>query len=227
MLEARLTKHFQLFRGNRATKISATAYDAFASPNLPPLATITATGVHVRWDLINRLDPSRTFSPPLTLNLGSAHVAFVRIFPGITPLLLRTILDARTNTRGLVLESFGAGNIPNTPGPNGEPGLVDVLAEAVKRGVVVVNITQCLNGNVSPLYAPAVRLAEAGVLLGYDMTGEAALTKLSYLLATKGESNKEVKRLMAVSLRGELTRGKEVWFGKGHPPSGVGARSRL
>jgi len=126
-----------------------------------------------------------------------------------------------------VLESFGAGNIPNTPGPNGEPGLVDVLAEAVKRGVVVVNITQCLNGNVSPLYAPAVRLAEAGVLLGYDMTGEAALTKLSYLLATKGESNKEVKRLMAVSLRGELTRGKEVWFGKGHPPSGVGARSRL
>jgi len=219
----------QLFRGNRATKVSATAYDAFASPNLPPLATITATGVHVRWDLINRLDPSRTFHPPLTLDLHTAHVAFVRIFPGITPSLIRTILAESTHTRGLVLESFGAGNIPNTPGAHGdsEAGLVDVLAEAVQRGVVVVNITQCLNGNVSPLYAPAVKLAEAGVLLGYDMTGEAALTKLSYLLATKGASPREVKRLMAVSLRGELTAGKEVWFGKGHPPSGVGARSRL
>lgn len=203
-------KPIQLFRGNRSTKISATSYDAFASPNLPPLATITATGVHVRWDLILPLDPSRTFR--LQQHFHTAHVAYVRVFPGITPDLVRTILSHQP-TRGLVLETFGAGNIPHGP----DNGLLKVLAEAVARGIVVVNITQCLSGNVSPLYKPAREMADVGVLLGYDLTAEAALTKLSCLLGREGSGEEgmgmeEVKRLMGVSLRGELTRGGEVWF---------------
>lgn len=207
----------QLFRGNRSTKISATSYDAFASPNLPPLATITSTGAHVRWDLILPFDPSRTFR--VQQHMHTASVAYVRVFPGITPHLLRTILSHQP-TRGLVLETFGAGNIPHGP----ENGLLGVLAEAVSRGVVVVNITQCLSGNVSPLYKPARELEDAGVLCGYDLTAEAALTKLSCLLGREGSGEggigrEEVKRLMGIALRGELTRGSGVWFER---PIGVG-----
>ena len=207
--EVLLYFNYKLLRGNRATKVSATEYDAFASPNLPPLATITSTGVHVRWDLVRQADPARTFC--LQRDFHTAHVAYVRVFPGITSDLVDMIVRARP-TRGLVLESFGAGNIPS--GPDGR--LLQVLADAVARGIVIVNVTQCLNGNVSPLYAPAKAMDAAGVLLGYDMTSEAALTKLSYLLAVPGGTREEIKRLMGIDMRGEMTRTEETWFG--HPP---------
>lgn len=103
--------------------------------------------------------------------------------------------------RGLVLETFGAGNAPS----GHDNALVKVVAEAISRGVVIVNVTQCLTGSVSPIYAPGMVLGRAGVVAGSDMTSEAALTKLAYLLARPGANSWSVAREMAVSLRGEMT----------------------
>ena len=102
--------------------------------------------------------------------------------------------------KGLVLETFGSGNAPG--GPDG--ALTKVLASAIKRGIIIINITQCMTGTVSPLYEPAMLLKRAGVIPGHDMTSEAALAKLSYLLAMPGLSPEDVIQKMSVSLRGEL-----------------------
>lgn len=98
-------------------------------------------------------------------SLSTAHVACLRIFPGILPEMVRGVLRLK-DLKGLVLETFGAGNAPE----DGE--LIGVLEEGVKRGVVIVNVTQCQVGTVSPLYASATALAKAGVVFGLDMTSE-------------------------------------------------------
>ncbi|GAB7359884.1 hypothetical protein MBLNU230_g7412t1 [Neophaeotheca triangularis] len=189
--------NYKLFRGNRATKVSATEFAAFASPNCPPLAVITATGTNIAWDLIRRPTPKPL---SLQLDLDIAHVACLRIFPGIKPEMVDAVLRVR-DLRGLILETFGAGNAPGGT----DNALTRVLTDAVTRDNVIVNVTQCLSGTVSPTYAPATVLGRAGVVFGHDMTTEAALTKLSYLMAVPGLSTKEISRQMSVSLRGELT----------------------
>lgn len=98
-------------------------------------------------------------------SLSTAHVACLRIFPGILPEMVRGVLRLK-DLKGLVLETFGAGNAPE------DDELIGVLEEGVQRGVVIVNITQCQVGTVSPLYASATALAKAGVVFGLDMTSE-------------------------------------------------------
>lgn len=190
--------HHALYRGNRCTKISASSFSAFASPNLPPLATISATGTEVNWSLIRRPTSIAKFS--IQTNLDTAHVACLRIFPGIKPEMLDSVLHV-PNLRGLILETFGAGNAPS-----GEDGsLTTVISSAIARGIVIVNVSQCQSGFVSPLYAPAGALGRAGVIFGHDLTTEAALTKLSYLLALPGLSYDQIAEMMQKSLRGEMT----------------------
>lgn len=198
----------KLFRGNRTTKVSASAFDAFASPNLPPLATITAMDTNVKWDLVTRPTALQPFE--LQTNLDTAHVACLRIFPGITPAMVEAVLKTE-DLRGLVLETFGAGNAPSGK----DNALVNVVAEAVNRGIVIVNITQCLTGSVSAVYAPGMVLSRAGVVAGNDMTSEAALTKLAYLLARPGATSYSVARDMAISLRGEMSPNNATVFA--HP----------
>lgn len=116
--------------------------------------------------------------------------------------------------KGLVLETFGAGNTPG--GADG--AMTHILADAVKRGIVIVNVTQCLSGSVSPIYAPGASLGKAGVVFGQDLTSEAALTKLAYLLALPNSTPEWVARSMSISIRGELTEVTRTHFE--HPKIG-------
>ncbi|PQE33086.1 hypothetical protein CJF32_00007670 [Rutstroemia sp. NJR-2017a WRK4] len=200
--------HHNLYRGNRTTKVSATSFDAFASPNCQPLAKVSALGAEVNWDLVRRPRSIAKFS--VQTNLDTAHVACLRIFPGIKPEMIDGVLRI-PNLRGLILETFGAGNAPS-----GEDGsLISVIKAAVARGIIIVNVSQCQSGSVSPLYAPATILGRAGVVFGHDLTTEAALTKLSFLLALPGLQYEDITMQMQCSLRGEMTEDHSTAFA--HP----------
>ncbi|CAI7613271.1 hypothetical protein N7533_010000 [Penicillium manginii] len=188
----------KLFRGNRTTKVAASDFAAFNAPNLPPLAVTTSMRTNVDWDMVHRPTSLEHFS--IQTNLDTAHVACLRIFPGIKPEMVDAVLRL-DGLRGLVLETFGAGNAPSGQ----DNAMINVLASAIKRGIVIVNITQCLTGSVSPVYATGMSLSRAGVVAGLDMTTEGALTKLAYLLALPDSSPETVTKYMSISLRGELT----------------------
>lgn len=209
----------KLFRGNRTTKVAADAFDAFASPNMPPLAEVNSQGTKVSWNNVHRSTQLNPFS--IHTRLDTKHVACLRIFPGIKVEMVAAVLQVE-GLKGLILETFGAGNTPGGP----DSALTKALAEAIKRGIVIINVTQCLSGSVSPLYAPGTLLGRVGVVFGLDMTTEAALTKLSYLLSLPDLTPKEVADQMSISLRGELSEAGQTLF---HHPGGdlTPARTRL
>ena len=186
----------RLLRGCRATKVNAVGFDAFGSPNFPTLADV---GV----DIIVKRELLRPMPMPGTAvqvrEIRGPIVGALRLFPGISGRLIHNI--TQPPLRGLVLEAYGAGN-----GPARDTAFMAALREATReRDVVVVVCTQCLTGNVDlDKYATGAALAEVGVISGYDLTAEAALTKLSYLLNVC-DSTAEVKRRMGENLRGELT----------------------
>jgi L-asparaginase len=185
----------KLLRGCRSVKVSADSLDAFASPNLPALGTV-GVDIHIEWE---RVLPAPLVGTQLTIqHLKQSYVGALRLFPGISARVLHNILQPPL--QGLVMEAYGVGN-----GPDRDAALLDVLSQATQRGVVILDCTQCLQGSVDlDDYATGAALKEAGVISGYDMTSEAALTKLYYLFST-GLSPDEVKEKVRESLRGELT----------------------
>ena len=132
--------NYNLFRGNRVTKVSASDFAAFASPNFPPLANITSSKTNVNWELIYRPTHIKPFS--IRTSRGIGHVACLRIFPGIRPEMVDAVLKVE-GLKGLILETFGAGNAPG--GSDG--ALIKVVAQAIKRGIIIVNVTQCRFSN--------------------------------------------------------------------------------
>jgi L-asparaginase len=183
----------KLLRGCRATKVSADSFAAFDSPNFPPLGTV-GIDIEVNWDLVRKPRGTRLAVHELQHPVVSA----LRLFPGISPELVRNVL--RPPLQGLVLEAYGVGN-----GPDQNSEFVGALTDATERGVVIVDCTQCLEGTVDLAeYAAGSALAQAGVISGFDMTAEAALAKLYYLFS-RGFAAERVKRELQRDLRGEMT----------------------
>lgn len=182
-----------LWRGNRASKYSADNFNAFHSSNFPRLAKI-GLGITFRTDVLLRPAPGSH----LTVHYGmDQNVAYLNLFPGITEKMVRYILAA-PGLKGLVMKTFGAGNAPT------DGWFLDAVRDAVEKGLVIVNITQCGNGKVDPhRYRTGNMLYSAGVVSGHDLTSEAAITKLMFLFG-QGHTPEEVKKLMETPLEGEM-----------------------
>ncbi len=188
----------RLLRGCRAVKVNADGFDAFDSPRFPPLAYI---GIEIELNrrVLQPVPVGRNGGVRLQAIAETAVVGALRLFPGISASILENMLQPPL--RGLILETYGSGNAPTN-----DQRFLDVLAQATAAGIVIVDCTQCLRGTVDlTKYATGSALAQAGVISGYDMTAEAALTKLAWLLSQDLPVT-EVKRLMQTDLRGELTR---------------------
>ncbi len=183
----------QLFRGNRATKADADGFNAFASPNLPPLLE---AGIHIKL-LAGKLSKSAEALPLQVAEITPQPISVVTLYPGITTDVISNMLAAPV--RALIIKSFGVGNAPQ------RPELLKVLENASNSGQVLVNCTQCFKGKVNmDGYATGNALRRAGVISGFDMTLEASLTKLHYLLS-KPLSPEQIRNQMQQDLRGELT----------------------
>jgi L-asparaginase len=182
----------QLFRGNRSTKVHADGFHAFDSPNFPPLLD---AGIQIKW---NAGTPAEPTSKPLQLHsIKPQPVGVVTLYPGISVDVIGNIL--RQPVRALILLTYGVGNAPQNA------AMLNLLTEASARGVVIINLSQCLRGKVNmDGYATGNALADAGVLSGYDMTTEAALTKLHFLLS-QDLSPEAIRQQMQANIRGELT----------------------
>ena len=182
-----------LWRGNRATKMSADNFNAFKSNNYPPLAKI-GLGIHFNPDALMSHEAMR----PLQLRCKmDTAVMFLDLHPGITESTLRHQL-ATPGIKGIVMKTFGAGNSPTAP------WFIGSIREAVERGVVILNVTQCVNGAVLNRYVGSDRLEAVGVVSGGDITSEAAITKLMYLFGL-GLGPKEVTQYLRCALAGEVT----------------------
>lgn len=184
----------KLLRGCRTVKVNAQGFDAFDSPNFPPLGTV-GIDIQVERHLIRPAPKHVLRAPPKELN---ATVASLRLFPGISTEFLQNVL--KPPLQGLVLEAYGTGNAPNQ-----DQEFLDVIAQATVRGVVIVNCTQCLRGAVKlSAYATGAALLDAGVVSGADMTPIAALTKLHYLIGS-GLPVEQIREQVQQDLYGELT----------------------
>uniref|UniRef100_A0A1B0EST4 asparaginase n=1 Tax=Glossina morsitans morsitans TaxID=37546 RepID=A0A1B0EST4_GLOMM len=184
----------KLMRGNRTVKVSSNSLDAFDSPNVPPLAHI-GINVDVDYRLIFRPCKVSRFTVHSDLD---ENVGILRIFPSISTSTVKAFLAPPM--KGVVLQSFGSGNVPAN-----REDLLQELKGAADRGVIIINCTQCPNGSVAEIYQTGQVLVDMGVLPGFDMTPEAALTKLSYVLGKKEWSLDIKKQMMQSNLRGELT----------------------
>ncbi|WP_380177905.1 asparaginase [Kalamiella sp. sgz302252] len=182
----------QLYRGNRTTKAHADGFNAFASPNLAPLLE---AGIHIR--RLNTPPAPNGQGELVVRSITPQPVGVVTIYPGISADVVSNFL--LQPVKALILRSYGVGNAPQNP------AFLKELKAASDRGIVVVNLTQCMSGKVNMGgYATGNALALAGVVSGYDMTVEATLTKLHFLLS-QNLSSDEVRQKMQVNLRGELT----------------------
>ncbi|MDD3491009.1 MAG: asparaginase [Paludibacter sp.] len=185
-----------LFRGNRTTKKNAEHFNAFNSYNYPALAK---AGVHIKYFRTYIHYPAAGSALKVRTRVDR-NVAILKLFPGITPHTVNAILNI-PDLRAVVLETFGAGNAPR------QLWFYDALKKATDKGILIVNKSQCGTGTVEMgRYETSLNLMSAGVMSGYDITTEAIVTKLMYLLG-ECANLQEVKRKLSISLCGEMTVG--------------------
>ncbi|MBQ7357817.1 MAG: asparaginase [Clostridia bacterium] len=183
----------KLLRGNRATKYSADGLEAFRSPNCLYLAE---AGIEIKYS--NALLRAPSDKPFKVTRLSPIPIGVIKIFPGIQFELFEPIMTDKL--RGIVIETFGAGNVPG-----GENELLPIIKKAIANGTVITVCTQCPNGRVTlGAYETSMMLKDAGAVCGYDLTTEAAVAKLYYLFS-RGYDSDKIKELMETDLCGELT----------------------
>jgi len=183
---------YKLFRGNRAFKYNSSKFEAFRSPNYPILAE---SGVHLKFSINDIRQP---LEGPLKVHKELvSDVAVLKLYPGISPKVVEAVLGA--DVRGIVMETFGAGNTTT------DKWFTDMLKHAIHSGKVILDISQCKVGTVElGRYETSKELKDMGVANGYDMTYEAAITKMMYLLGQYDEPL-IIKEMLETDLRGELT----------------------
>ena len=182
----------KLFRGNRSIKAYADGFDAFDSPNLPPLLE---AGINIR--LVEGKLAEKASTTVSLMNITPQPIGVVHLYPGINSQLVENVI--KQPVKALILRSYGVGNAPE------DNDLLAILNKAKQQGIIVVNCSQCVKGKVNMSgYATGNALSQAGVISGHDMTLEAALTKLHYLLSQNFDYDKTCS-LMQQNLRGELS----------------------
>ena len=186
---------YKLYRANRTTKVNAEHFEAFESLNFPPLGE---SGVHLKFSKQLLFKPKDINEPLKVRKKLDNNIVILKIFPGITETVVNTILSIN-NLKGVIIETYGAGNAPT------ETWFVNLLHKTIKKGVHVVNVSQCIGGSVIlGHYETSAHLKKIGIINGKDITTESALAKLMYLL---GENipKTEFKAIFERSLRGEIS----------------------
>jgi len=191
--EVGLYFEYKLYRANRTTKINAEQFEAFSSPNYPP---IVESGVHLKFNNNLLYKPVKNKKLIVRKRLED-NIVILKLFPSITKQVVQSILEI-PNIKGIVLETYGSGNAPT------EKWFIELLKKALQKGIYIVDVTQCIGGSVIlGQYETSIQLQKIGLINGKDITTESAIAKLMYLLG-ENISRSKFKNFFETSLRGEM-----------------------